>query len=101
MLNDSLARQTLQQIRERRGLSRAVAARQLGCSPMTLMNWETGTTCPVAPFRVVIQLWSDGAIPMESWPLTKDEESVAKAVANYATRAALRSATEGTAPCSL
>jgi len=41
--------------RERLGMSRDELAAKLGCSPMTIYNWEKGHTKPLRLFRMRLE----------------------------------------------
>ena len=70
----------LRRFREDLGLTLRSAARQLHVQHPALKAWEEGET-PMAAYRRAIQVWTQGAIRHDEWPLSIREREVTAAAA--------------------
>jgi DNA-binding XRE family transcriptional regulator len=61
----------LKRFRMKARLSHRQAAEQLGVSHVALIAWEAGKNNPADAMRLAIARWTSGAVPADSWPLTK------------------------------
>lgn len=53
-------------------IKRADAARALGVSHVTIFSWLAKRTRPRIEHRQAIALWTNGAVPVESWATQKE-----------------------------
>ena len=75
------AKTKLARLRKSRRLTRTEAAKEIGCSRVGLIGWETGRRVPGFYWRFVIERWSGGSIVASSWPVSRRD---AVAAARYA-----------------
>jgi hypothetical protein len=61
------------------GLSDAAAARALGVSRATMLDWISGAKEPKEVNRRMIDRWTDGVVAFGDWPSSiKERDQVAK-----------------------
>lgn len=65
----------LARFRARHGVSLRLAARSLGVSAPTVLDWERGRKVPSPPLRRAILIWTDGHIREEEW-MTPRERAI-------------------------
>ena len=68
------------------GLSRGDAAKAIGVSQSTLLDYERGRKRPKAVTAARIEMWTDGKIPADTW-LTSAERRGLEAVVPYERKA--------------
>lgn len=68
----------LRAIREKLGLSLREGARQLHVAHPTLKDWEEEAQTPTPPYRDAIEVWTEGRIKADEWPLEGREKEIAE-----------------------
>lgn len=64
---------------DRRGLSPARAAREIGVTKQTMAEWLTEESHPKHANRIRIRAWSGGAILESSWLTREELEAISRA----------------------
>lgn len=62
------------------GMSARAVADALGVSHPAVLGWEGGKS-PSRPYRELIERWSGGAVPADSWPGTAAERRTSAKIA--------------------
>lgn len=66
----------LRTFRETRKISLRDAARQLHTVHPALKDWEEGQQVPTSPNRDAIEVWTEGEIKADEWPLSARERDL-------------------------
>lgn len=74
---------------EKHEIGPSAAGRDLRVSHVTVIAWRAGLKLPTPTHKRDIEAWSEGAIPADSWPLSKEEEE------SLGVRSFRRTGTEG------
>ncbi len=60
-----------------RGIPQAQGARELGISPVSMTHYVRGRLRPKSELRLLIERWSAGAVPVDSWSTDEERERLA------------------------